>query len=120
MPTVDEIAILEERLRAAELGPDPAAFEELLADDVILVAENGEPFFAKQKVVDAHRPGEGPKFTRVELRDVQIVDHGSAAVVTCTGSYEGPHGSATLRLMRVWVQKEAGWRIVAGTVSAVG
>src|SRR5436853_933540 len=74
MPTVDEIAILEERLRVAELGPDPAVFDELLADDVILVAENGQPFFAKQKVVDAHRAGAAPKFTRVEMRDLQIVD----------------------------------------------
>ena len=117
MPNVDEIAILEERLRVAELGPDPAVFEELLADDVILVAENGQPFFAKQKVVDAHRAGAAPKFTRVEMRDLQIVDHGSAAVVTCTGTYEGPHGGATLRFMRVWVRKDGKWRIVAGAVS---
>ena len=31
----DEIAALEERLRSAELGPDPRVFEELLADDAI-------------------------------------------------------------------------------------
>jgi ketosteroid isomerase-like protein len=117
MLTVDEIAILEERLRVAELGPDPAVFEELLADDVILVAENGQPFFAKQKVVDAHRSGAAPKFTRVEMRDLQIVDHGSAAVVTCTGTYEGPHGGATLRFMRIWVRKDGKWRVVAGAVS---
>ncbi len=117
MPNVDEIAILEERLRVAELGPDPAVFEELLADDVVLVAENGQPFFAKQKVVDAHRAGAAPKFTRVEMRDLQIVDHGSAAVVTCTGTYEGPQGGATLRFMRIWVRKDGKWRIVAGAVS---
>ncbi len=114
---VDEIVVFEERLRAAELVPDPTVFDELLADDVILVAENGHPFFAKQKVVDAHRGGGAPKFTRVEMRDQQVVDHGGAAVVTCTGTYEGPHGSATLRFMRVWVRKGGNWRIVAGSVS---
>jgi hypothetical protein len=43
-----EIEALEERLRPAELGPDR------------------QPFCAKQKVVEAHRPGKGPKFTRAE------------------------------------------------------
>ena len=82
MPNVDEIAILEERLRVAELGPDPAVFEELLADDVVLVAENGQPFFAKQRVVDAHRAG--------------------AAPATCEGNakeaYMGPTRTCTVRL----------------------
>lgn len=49
---------------------------------------DGEP--AKAKVVAAHRPGAGPKFTKVEMSDFKIVDHGDAAVVTCKGSYEGP------------------------------
>ena len=36
MSTREEIMHLEERLRQAELGPDPAFFEEHLADDVVL------------------------------------------------------------------------------------
>jgi Domain of unknown function (DUF4440) len=72
---------------------------------------------AKRKIVEAHRPGSGPKFTRVELRDLQIVDHESAAVVTCKGTYEGPQGSATLKFMRVWVKKNGRWQIVAGSIA---
>jgi hypothetical protein len=117
MTVRDEIIQLEERLRRAELEPDPAAFKELLDDEVVLTDESGRPFFAKQKVVDAHRPGTGPKFTRVEITDVQIVDHGVAAVVTCTGTFEGPQGSFTLRFLRVWACKDGKWRIVAGSVS---
>jgi len=113
-----EIAALEERLRLAELGPDPAFFEETLADEAVLVSD-GQPAFAKSKIVEAHRPGKGPKFTRVEMTDVQIVDHGAAAVVTCQGIYEGPQSSAKLKFMRVWLKKNDRWQIVAGSISTV-
>src|SRR5258705_5335646 len=121
MTTVrNEISELEERLRQAELGPDPAVFEELLDDDVVLLGEEGRPFFAKQKVVEAHRPGKGPKFTRVDITDVQIVDHGVAAVVTCTGTFEGPQGTFGLKFLRVWARKDGKWRIGAGSVRKEG
>ena len=112
-----EIAGLEERLRLAELGPDPKFFEEVLADDVVLVAEDGQAFFAKSKVVEAHQPGKGPKFTRVEMSDMKIVDQGVAAVVTCKGTYESPQSSVTLKFMRVWLKKNNRWQIIAASVS---
>jgi hypothetical protein len=111
-----EIAALEERLRSAELGPDPSVFEELLADNVILVSQDG-PSFAKAQVVDAHKPGAGPKFTRVEMSDLKIIDHGTVAVVTCKGAYEGPQFTGTLKFMRVWMKNNGRWQIVAGSVS---
>jgi len=118
-PVQTEIAALEERLRQAELGPDADFFEEVLADEAVLVNEEGMPFIAKQKVVDAHRPGKGPKFTRVEMSGMKIVDHGIAAVVTCQGNYESPPGNHTLKFMRVWVKKSDRWQIVAGSISKV-
>ena len=51
----DDIAALEERLRQAELGPDPKFFEEVLADDVVLVGQDGEAFFATE-LTRARRP----------------------------------------------------------------
>jgi hypothetical protein len=118
MSTRVEIEQLEERLRQAELGPDPAFFEEVLADEVVLVDEQGRPALAKAKVVEAHRPGGPAKFTRVEMREREIVDHGAAAVVTCVGTFEGPRGSVTLRFMRVWLKRGGRWQIVAGSVSS--
>ena len=112
-----EIAALEERLRLAELGPDPKFFEEVLADEAVLVSGDGQPFLAKSKVVEAHQPGKGPKFRRVEMSDVNIVDHGSAAVVTCRGSYETPESTITIQFMRVWLKKGNRWQIIAGSVS---
>src|SRR4029077_11304374 len=51
-----EIGALEERLRLAELGPDPKFYEEALADDAVLVSQNGQPSMAKSKVIEAHQP----------------------------------------------------------------
>ena len=114
--THDEITALEERLRQAELGPDPQFFEEALADDAVLVSQEGAGS-AKAKVVDAHRPGKGHKFTRVEMSDLQIVDHGAAAVVTCQGTYQSAQGTFTLKFMRVWLKKNDRWQIVAASVN---
>ena len=112
-----EIEALEEQLRLAELGPDAGFFERVLADRVVLVAEDGRSTLAKAQVVAAHQPGAGPKFTRVEMRDLTIIDHGAAAVVTCRGTYHGATGSATLAFMRVWLRVGPGWQIIAGSVS---
>src|SRR3954463_7957912 len=109
----DEILVLEEALRQAELAPDPAFFERVLADDAVL-----DGVRAKAKIVAAHQPGGPAKFTRVEMSDVQLVEHGSAVVVTCRGLYEGPGGSHALQFMRVWLKTAAGWQIIAGSVSS--
>jgi hypothetical protein len=51
---------------------------------------------SKQRIVEAHRPGQGPKFFRVEMSDMSIIGHGTAVVVTCKGRYGGPQFSGTL------------------------
>ena len=81
MSITDEIRGLEERMRQAELGPDPDFFEAHIADEAVIDGQ-----MAKSKIVDAHRPGQGPKFTRVERSDLKIIPYDTAAVVTCTGS----------------------------------
>jgi len=111
MSVREEILALEEQLRQAELGPDAAFFERVLADDVVLDGQ-----LAKSKVVEAHRPTGTAKFTNVEMSDLTVHEHEHAAVVTCTGKYEGPKASHTLQFMRVWLKTPAGWRIIAGSV----
>ena len=113
-----EIADLEEKLRLAELGPDAEFFEQHLADDVVMISGDGAAF-AKSQVVEAHQPGKKPGFTRVEMNDMKIIDHETAAVVTCLGTYENSAGSFTLKFMRVWLKTNGGWKIVAGSVLKV-
>ena len=111
MSTREEILDMEEQLRLAELGPDAAFFERTLANDAVLDGQ-----LAKSKVVAAHRATGSAQFTKVEMSDFKIFDHGSVAVVTCTGTYEGPRASHTLQFMRVWLKKAEGWQIIAGSV----
>ena len=110
-----EIESLEERLKQAELGPDPDFFEKHIDDDMVFVAD-GTSSRPKRQIVEAHRPGKGQKFTRVEMSEMVIVDHGDAAVVTCKGTYEGDKGTHVLKFMRVWAKKPDGWKIVAGSM----
>jgi hypothetical protein len=112
MSAREEIMYLEERLRQAELGPDPSFFEEHLADDAVLDGQQ-----LKATVVEAHRPGsvKGQKFTKVEMGHFVLVEHGPAVVLTCEGVYEGPHFSGTLRFMRVWLKQDGRWTIVAAS-----
>src|SRR3982750_2545803 len=116
MSIVDTIAALEERLRIGELGPDPNTFQELLADNAVIVGQNGVPV-PKSRIVEAHQPASGPKFTRVDMSDLRIVDHGTAVVVTCRGTYENPQSTIALHFLRVWVKKDNGWQIIAASVA---
>lgn len=84
-----------------------------------MIGGDGKPAFVKRQVVEAHQPGRGPQFIRVEMNEMKVSSHESAAVVTCIGTYETAETSFTLRFMRVWVRKAAGWQIVAGTVANV-
>jgi hypothetical protein len=114
--TDTEIRELEKRLQLAELGPDPKFFDEALAEDAVLVSQDGA-FITKTQIVGAHQPGKGPKFTRVEMSDMRIIDHGTAAVVTCKGTYEGPQWSGALKFLRVWLNRNGRWQIIAGAMS---
>lgn len=113
MGPIEEVKALEKKMIAAELGPDPKYFEEVLADDAILDGQK-----MKAKVVAAHRPDSvAPKFTRVEMSDYEYVDHGNAVVVLCKGTYESAKWSGSLRFMRVWAKNSGRWQIIAGTTA---
>lgn len=112
MSVQDEILALEEQLRQAELGPDPAFFERRLADNAVLDGQ-----LQKAKVVAAHQPGGPAKFSKVEMSNVRLHEHGPAVVVTCTGMYEGPMGAHTLDFMRVWLKQGSEWQIIAASIA---
>lgn len=112
MGTIDDIKKLEEQLREAELAPDPDFFARILDDHALLDGQR-----LKSQIVAAHRPGVHPKFTRVEMSDYQIQDHGDAAVVTCQGIFENSKGTFKMKFMRVWHKREGQWRVIAGTTA---
>lgn len=111
----DEVIDLEERLRVAELAPDPGFFEDKLSNDVVMIGGDGKSV-TRQTIVAAHQPGKNPKFTDVQMTDLKVVDHGMAAVVTCKGTYKSAEGSKTLKFMRVWFKQDGKWQIIAGSI----
>ncbi len=121
MVTIEnEIRDLEERLRQAELGPDPQVFETLLDDSMVLMFDQKicQP---KKHIVEAHTPGKGQKFDSVKVSEMEVVEHGDTAVVTCTGEFDGPNGRLVMKFMRVWTKKaDDGWKIIAGSMFTVG
>lgn len=110
-----EIEQLEEQLRLAELGTNAEFFENYIDDEMIFVAE-GKTSTPKIQIVNAHRPEQCQKFTRVEMSEVRIIEHGNSAVVTCIGTYDGPNGTHILKFMRVWFRKADGWKIIAAAI----
>jgi len=113
MSAREEILALEEELRQAELGPDASFFERVLADDAVLDGQR-----MKAQVVAAHQASGTAKFSKVEMSDFQLVEHGAdAVVVTCTGVYTAPNATHTLKFMRVWLRRPSGWQIVAGSTA---
>jgi ketosteroid isomerase-like protein len=115
MSTKSEIEKLEEELRQAELGPDAAFFERHIDDAMVFVA-SGQASKPKKQIVEAHKPGQGQGFSRVEMTEMEIIDHGNTAVVICTGQFDGDRGAFELKFMRVWAKSETGWKIVAGAM----
>jgi hypothetical protein len=111
---IDEIRKLEEQMIQAELGPDPDYFARVLDDNALLDGKKLKAF-----VVEMHTPGKGQKFTKVQMSDVEYIDHGTAVVVSCLGRYEGPSVDVTMKFVRVWLKKSEGWKIVAATVEAM-
>ena len=112
MTSIEEVKELENKMVESELGPDANFFETYIADNALLDGQ-----FLKQKVVDAHQPGKGSKFTSVEMSNFQFYDHGSTVVVTCTGKYISAAWSGTLNFVRVWHKQNNSWKIIAGTTA---
>ena len=56
------------------VGPDPKFFEEALADDAVLVSQDGQPFFAKTKVVEAHEQVEAVLAGRHSVPNAAVAD----------------------------------------------
>jgi len=51
------------------------------------------------------------------MQDMKIIDHGTAAVLTCRRIYGCAKSSVSLKFMRVWLKKNNRWKIVAGSIS---
>ncbi|MGJ4801770.1 nuclear transport factor 2 family protein [Luteimonas sp. SDU82] len=116
------IRSLEESLRSAMLRSDIDALDTLLADGLIFVGAQGE-VLRKEDDLELHRSGR-LELTKAEWRCAELADQGHSAVSLVTadlaGSIDGSEFTGTFRYCRFWVETGAGWRVVGGSVVALG
>lgn len=111
-----EIASLEQGLCQAIVRRDPGWFEEFVADDAVLLSHEGVAM-PKSLAVELHGPGSVQRYTRVDLGDLRVFDHGATAVATSTDSYQSDRGTAIYGMLRVWARENGRWQVVAGSAT---
>ncbi|WP_041855410.1 nuclear transport factor 2 family protein [Candidatus Korobacter versatilis] len=112
----DEIRRVEERLRIAQLHCDPKVLDQLL-DERMLLLSDGQPYFAKARIMEMYAPHAGPHLKSIHWRDSKIINFGTAAIVICRGEYISDQFNISLEFMRFWLHKGGQWKLIAGTIS---
>jgi len=116
-----QIREYEERLRVAMLHSDVAELDALIDDALLFVGPDGG-IYTKVDDLALHRSGT-QRLSQAEWQAVELRSYGTTCVTVVTaqlsGTLMGAPFSGLFRYMRTWVQQEAGWRVVAGSVSAI-
>ncbi len=117
----EDIVLHEAMLVRAMLTGDVLTLERLLDERLLFTGPTGI-VFGKEDDLTVHRSG-AQRMTRIEVVSMQIVRHGTVAIVTArtrlAGVFEGKAFEGVYAYSRTWVQQDEGWRVVAGHVAAV-
>jgi hypothetical protein len=113
---------LEERLRPATVQSNLAELESLVDDDLLFVGPDGRVHTMADDL-QVHR-SDVQRVTQAEWLEVLTRLHGSTCITVVeawlAGNFGGEPFSGCFRYVRTWVMREDGWRIVAGSVTAIG
>jgi ketosteroid isomerase-like protein len=117
-----EIVALEARLRAAQLGADVLALEELIADDLLFTGPDGA-LGTKAQDLAAHGSG-AVRFRAHEPEELRVRRVGKDVAVAALRArlaveVAGTLARGTYRYTRVWAREGGAWRVVGGHVSEV-
>ena len=117
------IVTLEARIRAAQLGADVAALDQLLSEDLLLTGPDGQ-LGTKADDLAAHGSGT-VRFCAHEPEELRVRRIGAHVAVSAlrarlTVDVAGARLQGTFLYTRVWAQEDDGaWRVVGGHVSLV-
>ena len=119
---IEQITLVEERLRQAMLASDCSALAELISPDLIFTNHLGQ-VCGKQEDLNMHRSGM-LKLHTLDPSDVSVKTRGGLAVVSVRmkvgGAFDAVVFQEDLRYTRVWALSERGsWEILAGHSSRV-
>jgi ketosteroid isomerase-like protein len=111
----------ESALRKAQLKSDVEALDTLIDDALVFVGPDGA-LYGKQDDLAAHRSG-AIRIERLDPSEERIQEFADIVIVSVRMEMRGTLGGAPFvgpfRYTRIWRHSAAGWRIVAGHVSAI-
>lgn len=112
---------LEEKLRQAMIASDVEILNNLIDDSLVFIAPDGN-IATKQMDLDAHK-NKIQKISDLTPSEQKIELHDAFAVVSVkmelVGTFAESSISGTYRYLRIWENKNNGWKIVAGSVTAI-
>ena len=118
-----EIVILEARIRAAQLGADVTALEDLISDDLLFTGPDGQ-LGTKAQDIEAYRSGtvrfkaHVPEELRIRRVSADVAISSLRAQLTV--DVAGNISRGTYRYTRIWAREDGkAWRVVGGHVSLV-
>lgn len=115
------IGEVEERLRLAMLQSNVVELDALIDDELLFVGPDGH-VYTKADDLELHRSG-AQRLSQADWCEIQAHYYGSACITVVAaqlaGTFKGQPFSGLYRYVRTWVQRESGWRIVAGSVTAL-
>ena len=119
-PFHTDIEQMEERLRKAMLSSDVQELDALIDDRLLFIGPDGN-VYRKAEDLELHRSG-AERIERLEIEEMFVEPH-STAVITVVlanmaGILRGQAFEGRFRYVRTWVNGEAGWRMVGGSVCA--
>ena len=113
-----EVEKLERELFAAYQRRDIAGLDQILDDDYLFIAPNGQ-VRTKEAVLDFGWPA----YQRLEVDEIRVRLYGEAAVltgrVTIQGESETDTATGVYRHTRVYVRQRGKWRAISGHSSKV-
>lgn len=117
--TQADLIAVENSWNRAELGHDPAALSQLMADDLVLTESDGSVINKTEEVAFTADPE--AHFEILESHDMKVQIHGDAAVVTGAyhekGTYHGKTFEHQGRFTDTWIRHKGAWQCVAGHFS---
>ena len=118
-----DIVILEARIRAAQLGAELSALDELISEDLLVTGPDGQ-LGTKEQDLAAYRSGtvrfmaHVPEELRIRRVGAEVAIASLRAQLTV--NVAGNLSQGTYRYTRVWAREDGRtWRVVGGHVSQV-
>ena len=121
MTVQEQIISLEQALLQAMLSSDVKELDALIADDLIFTNHLGQ-IIGKAEDIEAHRSGKvsidtiepSEQFIRI-FKDTAVV----SVLMKMEGTYLDQPFRGKNRYLRVWMNGDKGWKIVAGQATSL-